>query len=144
VLPVGPSVSSEIIAVLPQSQQVTVVLRDGRVQARDGQMLEILREERPCGQISAAALLPWLGSTRILLATEDGPVLCMSWEDDLVTQYVSIYRGMKSLAAAADGSVALSGDRQRIVLWNTWNARQPVGDVFVTSVAKHRGADVDV
>ncbi|HEV8608022.1 MAG TPA: hypothetical protein VGQ99_21985 [Tepidisphaeraceae bacterium] len=140
----GPDVRAEIIAVLPDAARVIVVLKDGNVQTRDRGSLEVISQERRCGAVSSAALLPWLGSTRLLLGTEEGPVLCVGLEDELVTQYVSPYAGMKALSAAADVVVALSADRQRLVLWNTWSGRQPAADLFVTALVKHRAADVAV
>src|SRR5215212_4162373 len=116
--------------------------RRGRI--RDRSSLEVISEEKRCGAVASAALLPWLGSTRLLLASEEGPVLCVGLEDELVTQYVSPYSGMKALSAAADVVAGLSGDRQRLVLWNTWNGRQPAADLFVTAIGKHRAADVAV
>jgi len=135
---------AEIIAVLPDATRAIVVCKDGTVHIRDRQTLEKISEEKRCGAVASAALLPWLGSTRLLLGTEEGPVLCIGLEDELVTQYVSPYSGMKALAAAADVIVGLSADRQRMVLWNTWNGRQTVADIFVTAVARHRAADVAV
>jgi hypothetical protein len=117
---------------------------DGTVQIRQRESLEVARQEKRCGEAASAALLPWLGSVRLLLATEDGPVLGIGLEDELVTQYVSPYGGMKSLAAAADVIVGLSGDRQRVVLWESWNPRQPAGELYLPAIAKHRGADVEV
>jgi hypothetical protein len=140
----GPDLRAEIIAVLPDAVRVVVVLKDGNVQIRDRHSLEVISQERRCGAIASAALLPWLGSTRLLLGTEEGPVLCVGPEDELVTQYVSPYSGMKALSAAADVVIGLSADRQRLVLWNTWNGRQPAADLFVTALGKHRAADVAV
>jgi hypothetical protein len=140
----GPDLRAEIIAVLADATRVVVVLKDGNVQVRDRNSLEVISQERRCGAVASAALLPWLGSTRLLLGSEEGPVQCVGVEDELVTQYVSPYSGMKALAAAADVVVGLSADRQRMVLWNTWNGRQPAADLFVTALAKHRAADVAV
>jgi len=140
----GPSAGAEIVAILPDREGVTVVLQDGRVQSRHPDSLAVAREFRPCGPISAAALLPWLGSSRLLLATEDGPVVCVGWDDDLVTQYLSPYRALRVLAAAADLILGISADRQRIVLWQSWSPRQPMGELFVPLVARHGAADVDV
>jgi hypothetical protein len=50
---------------------------------------------------------------------------------------------LKILAAAADWVVAVSADRQRLVLWNTWEGRKPATEVSVSAVARHRVADVD-
>jgi hypothetical protein len=140
----GPDLRAEIIAVLPDSLRVVVVLKDGNVQICDRNSLELLSQERRCGAVASAALLPWLGSTRLLLGTEEGPVQCVGLEDELITQYVSPYSGMKALSAAADVVIGLNADRQRMVLWNTWNGRQPAADVFVTALAKHRAAYVAV
>jgi hypothetical protein len=130
---------SEVIAILPMADRLLIVLNDGRVQVRARTSLELEREER-----IAAALLPWLGTTRLLVATEDGPVLCVGLDDPLVTQYLSPHRGIRVLAAAADLIIGLSADRQRILLWRPWNARQLAGDIFVSAVARHRAADVDL
>lgn len=135
---------AEIVAILPQSERVTVVMKNGRMQARDARTLEMLRDQRPCGEVVTAAMLPWLGSARVLLASEHGPVMCVGWEDDLVTQYQSSYSGIKALAASADVVAGLSGDRQRIVVWNSWHGREPAGEVFVPAIARHRAADVEV
>ncbi len=140
----GPDLRAEIIAVLPDSLRIVVVLKDGNVQMRDRNSLEVITQERRCGAVASAALLPWLGSTRLLLGTEEGPVQCVGLEDELITQYVSPYSGMKALSAAADVVIGLSADRQRMELWNTWNGRQPAADLFVTALAKHRAADVAV
>ncbi|MCY2951168.1 MAG: hypothetical protein NTU53_04220 [Planctomycetota bacterium] len=142
--PIEPGAGAEIIAVLPDQADVTVVLKDGRCQLRQGESLAVVREQRASGAVSAAALLPWLGSTRVLLATEDGPILCVGWDDELVTQYQSPYRGSRALAASRDVIAALSADRQRVILWRTWNGRQPFADLFIPSLARHRAADLDV
>lgn len=136
--------SREIVAVLPHQQRIFVVLSDGTIEFRDAQSLQLNRQEKRCGAASSAALLPWMGSVRILIATLDGPICCMGPDDELVTQYLSRYRGFKAIGAAADVIAALTDDRQRVVLWNTWNAREPLCDTYVTALAKHRCADVDV
>jgi hypothetical protein len=144
VSPAATGLSGEVIAILPETTRVVIVLRDGAVQVRSNKTLELLREEKRCTQVAAAALLPWLSSTRLLLATEDGPLLCIGLDDDLVTQYLSPYRGLKSLAAAADLIAALAPDRQRIILWNSWEPRHPAADIFIPSAARHRAADLTV
>lgn len=142
--PIGSELPCEIIAILPESNRLIVVLKDGTVQLRDGKSLEVQRQEKRCASASAAALLPWLGSTRLLVASDDGAVLGIGLDDDLATQYLSPYQGMKSISAAADVIVALGPDRQRIVIWRSWEPRQPAGDIFIASIARHRGADVSV
>ena len=135
---------AEVIAVLPEAERVTLVFKSGVLQLRDRDTLSLIRQERRSGAVSAATLLPWLGSTRLLLATEEGPILCLSWDDDLITQYLSPHRELRAITAAHDVIGALSGDRQRLLLWQTWSPRVPVADVYVPSVAKNRAADVAV
>ena len=142
--PSADEASDEIIAILPDGRRLIVVLRNGMVQVRDLKSLAIVTEDKRCDEPAAAALLPWLGSTRLLLAPENGAVLCIGLEDELVSQYASKYPGMRALAATTDLIVGLSADRQRIVFWQSWNRRQPVGEVFVPSLTHHRAADIDV
>ncbi len=137
-------VGQEIIAILPEQHRLLVVLKNGVVQIRDAHSLEIVSQDRRSGDVAAAALLPWLGSARLLLATEEGSVACVGLDDDLVTQYVSPYEGLRGVAAARDLVIAITGDRQRIIFWDSWNPRQLAGDMFVTAIARHRAADVDV
>lgn len=106
--------------------------------------LRTTREDRRAGRLCAAALLPWLGSRRLLLASEDGPIQCVGLDDPLVTQYTSAYRGVRALAATADWLAAISPDRMRLVLWRPWDARQPAMDLPLTAVTKHRVADVEL
>jgi len=136
---------AEIVAILPEARWLVVVLADGTVQLRNRKSPEVLiRSDRRCAQACAAALLPWLGSSRLLLASEEGAVLGIGLDDELVTQYLSPYRGMKALAAAADLIAGLAPDRQRVVLWRSWEMRQPAADVFIAGVARHRAADVSM
>ena len=134
---------SEIIAILPDRGSVYVIHEDGSIATRDPATLAVTGDERRGGKINAATVLPWLGSLRLLLAVEDGPIQCLGTEDQLVTQYCSPHRGLKILAAAADWVVAVSADRQRLVLWNTWDGRKPAVEVSISSIARHRVADVD-
>jgi hypothetical protein len=140
--PIATTAPSEIMAILPERHRIILPLRDGTVQTRDAKTLDILSQEKRCGEICSAALLPWLGSTRLLLATEEGPVMCVGLDDDVVTQFLSPHRGLRSLAAAADLIVAISADRQRIIWWQSWNSKQIAGDVYIAGLARHRAADV--
>ncbi len=135
---------AEPVAILPDSDRVVVVLGNGVVQVRDKQTLAVQQSGKRCGAAASAALLPWLGSTRLLIGTEEGPVLGIGLEDDLVTQYASPYRGMKALAATADLVFALSEDRQHLVFWKSWAAREPAGQLYIASIARHRAADIEV
>jgi hypothetical protein len=79
-----------------------------------------------------------------LLAGEEGPVQCVGVDDPLVTHYASPYRGLRAVSATAEWIAAVSPDRQRLVLWNSWEGRQPAGEVFLTALARHRIADIEL
>jgi hypothetical protein len=61
-----------------------------------------------------------------------------------MTQYLSPHRELRAITAAHDVIAALNGDRQRLLLWNPWSPRAPVADLYLPTIAKHRGADVAV
>src|SRR5439155_20771299 len=84
--------------------------------------------ERRCGAITAAGVLPWMGTSRLLLASEDGPICCVGGDDPLVTQYTSPHRGFRGVAASGATVAAISPDRQRLILWNSWDGRQVGAD----------------
>ena len=60
------------------------------------------------------------------LLTEDGPVVCVGPDDELLTQFTSVYPGLRIAAAAADAIAAVTADRQRLVLWHPWDGRRPI------------------
>jgi hypothetical protein len=144
VTPLPTNAGAEIIAILPDADRLTLVFKSGLLQFRDRDTLSLIRQERRSGPLSAATLLPWLGSTRLLLATEAGPIFCLSWDDELITQYLSPHRELRAITAAHDVIAALSSDRQRLLLWHPWTPRAPVADLYLPTIAKHRGADVVV
>jgi hypothetical protein len=144
IMPVPGDARSEIIALLPDGDRLIVVLKSGVVQTRDAKSLSVLSEHPYGGELCAAALMPWLGSTRLLLATDDGPIHCVGLDDGLMTQYLNPFGALRTLAASSDLIAGLSGDRQRVLLWQPWSTRQASADVFVTAVARHRVADVDI
>ena len=134
---------SEVVAILPDRQSVYVVRENGSVATHEIATLAVSSEERRGGHVCAATVLPWLGSVRLLLAMEDGPIQCLGTEDQLVTQYLSPHRGLRMLAAASDWVLAVSADRQRVVMWNSWDGKKPAADLSIAAIAKHRIADVD-
>jgi len=93
--------------------------------------------------LTAAALLPWLGSNRLLLATDEGPIYCVGLDDELVTTYLSSHRGLRVVSAVADLVAAVSADRQRVVLWNSWDGKKPLAELSVSATAKHRVGDIE-
>lgn len=134
--------SSEIIAILPSALEMAVVHQDGTIAYYDRHTRELVRHERHGGHFAAAAAMPWLGSQRLLLASDHGPMVCVGCEDALVTQFVSAHAGFKVVCAAADCVVALSADRQRLIAWNSWDGKTPTGELHVVALTRHRVADI--
>lgn len=135
--------ASDVVAILPDGRRVVVVHEDGTVCALDSHTREVACKERRGSRVKAAGALPWLGSTRLLLAPEDGPVQCVGLDDPLVTQYGSGHGGLRVVAGSADRVAAVSADRQRLILWNSWDGRQPAAEIYLTGLTRHRIADVD-
>jgi hypothetical protein len=88
-------------------------------------------------------MLPWLGASRLLLASDEGPVYCVGLDDEVVTTFLSAHRGLRVLAAAADLVAGVSSDRQRVVLWNSWEGKKPLAELSVAGVTKHRVGDIE-
>jgi hypothetical protein len=134
--------SSAVVFIHAEGEGVTLVHSSGDIERLDRKTLERVSMLRRTGELARGGVLPWLGSTRLLLATCDGPVVCLGEDDPLVTQYTSAHRGLRAVAACADVVAALSADRQRIVLWNSWAGDAPLAEVHVAGIARHRCADI--
>lgn len=135
--------AAEIISLIPTEQIVIAVHQDGTIGLMDRMTRQWIDVRKRSGRFSAAGAMPWLGDLRLLLASEDGPIDCIGLEDPVVTEYLSPYRGLKILAARSDLIAAVSPDRQRIVIWNTHDWQRPAGEVHVTSLSRHRIADIE-
>ena len=140
--PIGPAADSDVIAIFSQSRRILSAQSDGEVCSWIPDELKLDCRQRRAGRVAAAAVLPWLGDARLLLATEDGPILCVGPDDDLITQYTSLYRGMRIVAAAADAVAAITADRRRLVVWHAWDGRMPYADLHLYGTATHRVADI--
>lgn len=134
---------SEVAAIVPADKLMLIVHEDGTVCALDKETRLVACKENRGIRVKAAGALPWLGGTRLLLAGEEGAVQCVGTDDPLVTQYASPHRGLRVVAGSADLVAGVNADRQRIILWNTWDGRQPKAEVYITGLTKHRVADVD-
>jgi hypothetical protein len=134
---------SEVIALFVDGGRAVVVQEDGTVSLLDRATLAPVAQQRRSGRVTAAALLPWLGSNRLLLASDSGVVYCVGLDDEVVTTYLSSHRGLRTLAAAADLVAGVSSDRQRIVLWNSWDGKKPLAELSVAGAAKHRVGDIE-
>jgi len=133
---------ADVVAILPEGRQLHVVYEDGTLCSFDRATMEMNCRERRSGRVRAAGALPWLGEVRLLIAGDDGPIHCIGTGDSVVTHYASSHRAFRAVTGTAEMVAALSGDRQRIVLWNSWDGRKPVGELFLGATARHRVADV--
>ncbi|HZL37881.1 MAG TPA: hypothetical protein VFC78_21365 [Tepidisphaeraceae bacterium] len=133
---------SAVLAILPDERQLFIVREDGEICVLDRASRQIVSRERRSGRVRAAAVLPWLGSSRILLAGDEGPLQCVGFDDPLVTHYASAYRGLRAITASGSLVAAVSPDRQRLILWNSWEGRQPATEIYLGALARHRIADV--
>jgi hypothetical protein len=141
--PVELPTRSAIIGLFVDGQHLIVVDAGGNVITCDRATLKVLSDRRRTGATKAAALLPWLGSNRLLLASEEGPVYCVGFDDDLVTSYTSSHRELRILSAGPDLVAAVSSDRQRVLLWNSWDGKKPLAELNIASATKHRVGDIE-
>lgn len=140
--PIGQRADSDVIAIFLRSGRILTAHSDGQVCSWLPDNLQLECRQRRAGRVAAAAVLPWLGDARLLLATEDGPIICVGPDDELITQYTSPYRGLRMVGGAADAVAAVTPDRQRLVLWHAWDGRKPFADLHIYGTARHRIADI--
>jgi hypothetical protein len=138
-----PASTADVVAIVPDGRLLHVVHEDGTIATLDVASRQTVGTRRRPMRVRAAGPLPWLGSTRILLAGDDGPVQCVGVDDSLVTEFVSNHRGIRVLTGSADLVVGVSADRQRLILWHAWDGRAPIGEVYLTARTRHRIADVE-
>ncbi len=134
----------EIVAIVENdARSLIVVFENGTIRliesSSPGRELET---QRRGVRVRAASTLPWLDGRRLLLATDGGPVQCIGLEDGLVTEYLSPYRSLRMVNGSTASLAAVSPDRQRIVLWESWDGRQPSGEIYLTGLTRHRIADI--
>jgi hypothetical protein len=136
------SAASDVAGIFSHNDGIVAIHEDGTIGVRRGKTWEEKSESRRTGRLVAAGALPWLGDVRILLATEDGPVVCIGPDDELTTQYASAYRGLRILAADQSIVAAVTPDRQRLLLWHSWDGRQPFADIHLFTQTRHRISDI--
>jgi hypothetical protein len=141
-LPIAPLADADIVAIYPQPGRILTAHADGQICSWNADELKLDCKQRRAGRINAAAVLPWLGDARLLLATQDGPIICLGPDDELLTQYSSPYQGLRIAAAAADAVAAVTADRQRVILWHSWDGRAPYVDLYLFGMTKHRISDI--
>jgi hypothetical protein len=134
--------SADVLAIFAEKDRVLAVHDDGMISIFDANHWEDIRQIRRGGRLTSAGILPWLGETRLLLGTETGNILCVSVDDEMVTQFASAHVSPRVIAACGKCVAALTVDRQKVVLWNSWDGRQPKSEVNLAALAKHRVADL--
>ena len=134
--------AAPIINIVPAGDRLYIIHDDGSVAVLDLQSQQIIRNDSRGGSVAAAGGLPWQDGLRLLLACSDGPIDCVGPDDSLVTRYNSVYRGFRNITATTRCVAAVSPDRQRLILWNSWDGRAPAYDLHLASLTRHRIADI--
>jgi hypothetical protein len=140
--PLSTESNAEIIAIVRDERQLIIVHEDGTVSGLDPISRAVTLIARRGSRVRSAGALPWMGSTRLLLTGDDGPVNCVGFDDQLVTEYQSQHHGMRVIAGSTDLIAGVSADRQRLILWQSWDGRQPLTELYLTGVTRHRIADI--
>jgi hypothetical protein len=138
----GSEREADILGLFVRAKEILAVRADGSISIFDSESFEILGRQHRAKRLSAAGALPWLGDSRLLLAEESGGILCVGLEDEVCTQYSSGHVGCRIVAGSEEKVAAVSADRQRLIVWNSWDGRQPAAEIHLGSLAKHRIADI--
>ena len=134
-----------IIAIINDGKEPLIVHADGVVSRFESSTRQLRMVATVSGSLSGAALLPWIGGSRLLVARDAGGIECIGLEDSVVHRYRSPYSGaVRAIAAGSAIVVALTNDRQRLMTWNPGEARDPNRDFHISSLVHHRLADVAV
>ncbi|HEX3356575.1 MAG TPA: hypothetical protein VHS31_06295 [Tepidisphaeraceae bacterium] len=134
--------SSEVIAIVPETTRLLIVRRDGCMDVMDRATRRIAASIRGAGKTNAAAALPWLGSVRLVLASDDGPIDCVGLDDSHVTRFTSHHSDLRAISACADQVAAVSSDRQRLIVWRSWEST-PAAEIHIAAMVRHRVADIE-
>ncbi len=138
----GPAGPGNVIAIVPDEHRFYIVYDEGTISALERVTKTLITLEHRGRRVSTAAGLPWLGGLRLLLAGDDGAIDCIGPDDDLLSQYVSPHRGARQIIASTSHVAALSADRSRVILWNSWEGKSPVREISVARLTPHRVADL--
>jgi len=134
--------NAPIASIVPDGGRLLAIHEDGSVATVNPETRKIVRIVSHGGEVCAAGSLPWLEGVRLLLASPAGPVDCIGPDDSLVTRFNSVYRGLRDITASASHVAAVSPDRTRLILWNSWDGRAPIHDLHLISLTRHRIADI--
>lgn len=132
----------EVVTLLLLDDRLWSIHENGSLCQTDLSTGDVVSSERRWGKIKSAGSLAWLGTTRVLLSGEDGALQCVGLNAPLVTHYSSPHRGLRVVLGGLGFVAGVSADRQRVIIWNIWEGRQPGSEIFVGALAKHRIADI--
>jgi hypothetical protein len=100
---------------------------------------------RPLHQaIHAAATLPWLGESRVMVVDRGGSIDCCGLDDDAVVRFGGQTRGVAFVAAGEGAVVAISADRSAASIWRPWQPGKPIAELHTFGLLRHRVADTIV
>ena len=116
------------------------LMRDGRSFRIDGGNVGFAADFGDA--VTAAAAVPWLGDERLAACVKDGPVAVLGPDDGVRVDYQSEHKGFAAVAASAGRLAAVTGDRQRLVLWDLSSPQSPVADLYLLDHTRSRAADV--
>jgi hypothetical protein len=143
IAPIPDDTRAEVVGLLRRADGVIVIRDDGTISSVAGDpTLGVRTLQRRPMRIRAAGLLPWMDTQRLLLAAEDGAIACVGLEDQLVSEYICPHRGLRIVTGSAAIVAAVSPDRQRVILWNSWDGQRPVTEIYITARTRHRVADI--
>jgi hypothetical protein len=138
--------SAPVIRLIARDADVLAIRSDGCVDRIDRASGKVDRLLQPRGSaasdVIAAGALPLAGACRLLLAGQDNAIRCVGLEDDLITEYRSRHAGLRMVAGSGGWVIAVSGDRQRLIVWAAHDGRQPVAEIHVTALIHHRIAGI--
>lgn len=143
VQPIASESNADIVAILPEDRQMLIVHEDGALCGLDRAARSVTCLSRRGTRVRSAGALPWLGTQRLLLAGADGPIICAGLDDPLISEYQSVHRGMRVVTGSSDLIAGVSADRQRLILWQSWDGRQPLTEIYLTGMTRHRIADIE-
>ena len=140
--PIGEPAHVGVVSLIAEDQRILAVYDDGTLKAMDRYTRQLVKLEHRSRAIGTAARLPWLGGNRLLIGSDDGAIDCVGTDDDVVTQYQSPYRGVRRIVASLSHVAALSADRGRLIVWNTWDGKTPAKEFPLVGITPHRAADL--
>ena len=139
----------ELTALLRGAAGILIVRRDGAIASLPGSPPEIgellpdvNRAAAFAGDVARATRAAWLGNARVAACIDGGAIAVAGVEDEVTVEYHSPHSGFAEVAASAGRIAAITGDRQRLVVWRLDRPEAPILDVHLVDRTRTRLADV--